>query len=194
MLEVLHVAGDQRRAMGAEDGGDYAAGLQRLQQLQQGRLVLSHPADSSHELIAAFALTFARWPSSRAVPPLKEGAAQLSDCGMSEIRNGRSSGAFWVYLGVAAIGLIGTGYFNIVGFTNPSGSFFAAWFANPSVTSLSIDLLATASAASIFIILEGRRLGIRWYWLYVLGSFVTAVAFTFPLFLAIRERRLAGLS
>jgi hypothetical protein len=86
-------------------------------------------------------------------------------------------------------------WFNIQSVVNPSGdTFFAAWFANPSVSSLSWDLLATASAASIFIILEGRRLGIRWYWAYVIFSFVTAVAFTFPLFLAVRERRLAQVS
>jgi hypothetical protein len=103
----------------------------------------------------------------------------------------RNPGAFWVYLAVAAIGLAGTAWFNVRSVLEPSGeSFLAAWFANPSVTSLSIDLLATASAASIFIVLEGRRLGIRWYWLYVVASFVTAVGFTFPLFLAVRERHL----
>lgn len=99
--------------------------------------------------------------------------------------------AFWVYLSVAAIGLIGTAWFNIRSVIEPQEqTFLAAWFANPSVSSLSWDLLATASAASIFIILEGRRLGIRWYWAYVLFSFITAVAFTFPLFLAVRERHL----
>lgn len=104
----------------------------------------------------------------------------------------RLPGAFWVYLAVAAIGLAGTAWFNVQSVLNPSGdSFFAAWFANPSVSSLSWDLLAAASAASIFIVLEGRRLGIRWYWLYIVLSFVTAVGFTFPLFLAIRERQLA---
>jgi hypothetical protein len=103
-------------------------------------------------------------------------------------------GAFWVYLAIAAIGLVGTAWFNVQSVVNPSGeTFFAAWFANPSVSSLSWDLLATASAASVLIILEGRRLGIRWYWAYVVFSFVTAVAFTFPLFLAMRERRLAQL-
>jgi hypothetical protein len=103
----------------------------------------------------------------------------------------RNPGAFWVYLAVAAIGLAGTAWFNVRSVLEPSGeSFLAAWFANPSVTSLSIDLLAVASAASIFIVLEGRRLGIRWYWLYVVASFVTAVGFTFPLFLAVRERHL----
>jgi hypothetical protein len=97
-----------------------------------------------------------------------------------------------VYLSVAAIGLVGTAYFNITGFTSGGGNFFAAWFANPAVSSLSVDLLATASAASIFIIIEGRRLGMRWPWLYVLGSFVTAVAFVFPLFLAMRERHMSA--
>lgn len=106
----------------------------------------------------------------------------------------RIPGAFWVYLSVAAIGLIGTAWFNFQSIQDPSGEpFLSAWFANPSVTSLSIDLLATASAASIFIIVEGRRLAIRWYWLYVALSFVTAVGFTFPLFLAVRERRMAQL-
>lgn len=107
-------------------------------------------------------------------------------------RTAATPGAFWVYLAVAAIGLVGTAWFNVRSVVEPSGeTFFAAWFANPSVSSLSWDLLAAASAASIFIILEGRRLGIRWYWAYVLVSFITAVGFTFPLFLAVRERYLA---
>lgn len=107
----------------------------------------------------------------------------------------RNPGAFWVYLSVAAIGLIGTAWFNVRSVLEPSGAtFLAAWFANPSVSSLAWDLLAVASAASIFIVLEGRRLGIRWYWLYVVASFVTAVGFTFPLFLAVRERRLDRLA
>ena len=104
----------------------------------------------------------------------------------------RPPGVFWLYLAVAAIGLVGTAWFNIRSVVEPSGdTFFAAWVANPSVSSLSIDLLIVAAAASIFIIIEGRRLGIRWYWVYVVASFVTAIAFTFPLFLAVRERHLA---
>lgn len=98
-----------------------------------------------------------------------------------------------VYLVLAALGLIGTAWFNIRGVLEPQeSSFVGAWFANPATSSLSIDLLVTASAASVFMILEGRRLGMRLVWLYVLASFVTAVAFTFPLFLAMRERRSLG--
>ena len=94
----------------------------------------------------------------------------------------------WVYLSLAVIGLVGTAYFNVRGVIEPSDGLLTSWFANPATSSLSIDLLVTASAASVFIIIEGRRLRMRLYWLYVLGSFVTAVAFTFPLFLAMRER------
>jgi hypothetical protein len=94
-----------------------------------------------------------------------------------------------VYLSVAAIGLVGTGWFNVRSVLSPTGpTFLGAWFANPSVSSLSVDLLATASAASIFIVLEGRRVGVRWWWAYIALSFVTAVGFAFPLFLAMRER------
>lgn len=105
----------------------------------------------------------------------------------------RMNGAVWVYLAVAVLGLAGTAYFNIRGVLEPSDSFLGAWFANPATSSLAIDLLLTASAASIFMVLEGRRLGIRWYWIYIVASFITAVAFTFPLFLAARERRLMAL-
>jgi len=44
-------------------------GLQCFQQFQQGRLVDSHRAKSSRELIRAFSLTFARWPSTSWTPP-----------------------------------------------------------------------------------------------------------------------------
>ena len=96
----------------------------------------------------------------------------------------------WVYAGLAVIGLVGTAWFNLQGFRQSQGNVLSAWFANPASSSLSVDLLVTASAASVFMVLEGRRIGVRWYWLYVVAAFVTAVGFTFPLFLAARERRL----
>lgn len=106
--------------------------------------------------------------------------------------NNATRGAFWVYLVIAVVGLVGTAWFNVRSVLEPTGgSFFSAWFANASVSSLAWDLLAAASAASVFIIIEGRRLGMRWPWLYVAVSFVTAVGFAFPLFLAMRERHLA---
>jgi hypothetical protein len=37
---------------------------------------------------------------------------------------------------------------------------------------------------------ESRRIGMKFWWLFVFGSFITAIAFAFPLFLAFRERHL----
>lgn len=55
-----------------------------------------------------------------------------------------------------------------------------------TVESLLIDLTLMTWA-----VLEARRLGIRWVWVYwVIGIFV-AISFTFPLFLIHRERVLA---
>jgi hypothetical protein len=39
---------------------------------------------------------------------------------------------------------------------------------------------------------ESKRLKMKYVWLFILGSFVTAIAFTFPLFLALRERKLTS--
>jgi len=42
-----------------------------------------------------------------------------------------------------------------------------------------------------FMIIEARRIGMRYVWVYILLSGITAMAFTVPLFLAMRERQLA---
>ena len=41
---------------------------------------------------------------------------------------------------------------------------------------------------------SGRRLGMRHLWAYIVFSGLTAIAFTFPLFLANRARRLQQLT
>jgi hypothetical protein len=58
---------------------------------------------------------------------------------------------------------------------------------------LSLDILIVAIAGSALMIMEAKRLGMKRVWLYIVASGVTAFAFTFPLFLAMRERKLAQL-
>jgi hypothetical protein len=41
-------------------------------------------------------------------------------------------------------------------------------------------------------VIEARKLGIRWVWAYVVLGFLVAISVTFPLFLIARERRLAS--
>ena len=50
----------------------------------------------------------------------------------------------------------------------------------------SLDLLIGGVAGMAFVVLESRRIGFKWWPLLVAGGFVTAFAFVFPLFLAIR--------
>lgn len=95
-----------------------------------------------------------------------------------------------VYLVLALVGLVGTWSWNIVAITRQS-EWFAEWASNGAATqSLQVDLIVVAVAASIVIIVEGRRVGLRHAWVLVPLSALTAIAFTFPLFLALRERAL----
>lgn len=94
------------------------------------------------------------------------------------------------YLLLAIAGLVGTWYFNFLAITQ-SRNFFADWSSTPAVLSATTDLFVVATAASVFIFFESKRLKIKFWWLFILGSFITAIAFTFPLFLAVRERKMS---
>ena len=95
-----------------------------------------------------------------------------------------------VYLTLGLAGLVGTWTFNLLAIA-ALRDFVGDWVnSGPAVSSLTVDLLVVAVAGSILIIVEGRRLGMKRAWLYVVLSGLTAFAFTFPLFLAMRERTL----
>jgi apolipoprotein N-acyltransferase len=95
------------------------------------------------------------------------------------------------YLVLAVVGLVGTFVLNawsVVAMRDYLGDLFGS---GPAVGSIGVDLLVVAIAGCVFIVAEARRLGMRRAWLYIVLSGVTAFAFTFPLFLAMRQRRLA---
>lgn len=94
-----------------------------------------------------------------------------------------------VYLCLAVAGLIGTWWFNVLAIVQLRDFVGDLLTSGPAVSSIGVDLLIVAVAGSVFVIVEARRLGMRLAWLYVAGAAVTAFAFTFPLFLAMRERR-----
>ena len=91
---------------------------------------------------------------------------------------------------LSAIGLVTAWIFNGIASVN-GADYLAAWFGSPVDWVLSLDILIVAIAGSAFIIIEGRKLGMRYLWAYILASGVTAFAFTFPLFLAMREKAIA---
>ena len=98
---------------------------------------------------------------------------------------------FWIFLVLSGIGLVTAMVFN--GIAVMSGQdYTTAWFGTAVDWVLSADLSIVAIASVVFMIAEARRLGMKRVWLYIVLSGFTAMAFTFPLFLAMRERHVAG--
>ena len=96
----------------------------------------------------------------------------------------------WLVLAIA--GLIGTWTFNAFAIVQMR-DFIGDWVGSgPAVSSLTVDLLVVAVAGCILIVVESRRLGMKRAWLYIVLSGLTAFAFTFPLWLAMREQKLAA--
>ena len=100
---------------------------------------------------------------------------------------------FVFFLILSIVGLITAWVFN--GIASVTGqNYLDAWFGSAVDWVLSLDILIVAIAGSAFMIYEARKLGMKRVWLYIVLSGATAFAFTFPLFLAMRERKLANLA
>jgi len=97
-----------------------------------------------------------------------------------------------VYLVLSLVGLVGTWWFNLSFFATGGGDYLGGWFANAASSSAAVDIIVAGLAACVLMVVEGRRLGWRPVGIaaLVVLSWVIAVAFTFPLFLALREMRL----
>ncbi len=102
---------------------------------------------------------------------------------------------------IALLALIGTwsqnvAYFRadegLAGFALATARFWPETLATPASVSVTVDLGLFFLAAAVLMVIEARRLGVRFVWLYVLFGFLIAISVTFPLFLIARERRLAA--
>ncbi|BBX10369.1 DUF2834 domain-containing protein [Mycolicibacterium aichiense] len=100
-----------------------------------------------------------------------------------------------IYL-VLAIAALVFAFGNTVAYMLSDGNgglpgFFAAGYVNYATSSLTNDLLIVALAATVLMIAEGRRLGVRYVWAYVAAGFVIAISVSFPLFLIARQLKLS---
>ena len=91
---------------------------------------------------------------------------------------------------LSGIGLVTAWYFNGIAVMSAQ-DYLKAWFASEVDWVLSMDLLIVAVAGVGFMIFESKRLGMKRVWLYIALSGITAMAATFPFFLAMRELKLA---
>jgi Terpene cyclase DEP1 len=115
----------------------------------------------------------------------------------SETRRHRLSA---VYAVVAVIALIGTWHQNVayvrpgesavIGFAAATARFWRDTFATPASTSITIDLGLLMIPLCTLMVVEARRIGIRFVWAYIILGILIAVSVTYPLFLIARERRL----
>jgi len=100
---------------------------------------------------------------------------------------------------LAVAGAAFTWYFNIRFAIDAGGAFSLAafireGFANPAAASLASDVAIAAIAFLVWLPFEARRIGMRRWWVYAVLTVCVAFAFSFPLFLLMRERRLQQLS
>lgn len=91
------------------------------------------------------------------------------------------------------IGLVGTQVVLFGGYvTTDDGGFVEQMTANGVATFMLIDLAVVAAIGLVFMVVEGRRLGMRFLWVYVLLTFAVAISVSLPLFLIARQLRLAA--
>jgi hypothetical protein len=105
----------------------------------------------------------------------------------------------WLYLSLALAGallpwLANLDFIRTYGSPFNLGLFVSLANDNPAATSLSRDLLIGASAVTVWIVSESRRLKMRGLPWVLLASVTIAFAFAAPLFLYLRERRLRELA
>ncbi|MFL0792788.1 MAG: DUF2834 domain-containing protein [Prochlorococcus sp.] len=103
----------------------------------------------------------------------------------------------WIYLILSILGAVLPWQANLEFIQDSPGQGFniAAFFEDASLTaasrSLSRDLLIGASAVSIWIVVEARRLKIKGWWIALIACVTISFACGAPLFLFLRERHLA---
>jgi hypothetical protein len=105
----------------------------------------------------------------------------------------------WIYLALAVAGgvlpwLANFDFIRDSGQPFDLGLFVRMANANPAAQSLSRDLAVGASAVTLWMVVESRRLGMRGLVWVLLSCVTIAFAFGAPLFLYLRERRLRELA
>ncbi len=98
------------------------------------------------------------------------------------------------YAVIAIAAFVATWSQNAAYFDRPA-SFLAAFLNDSRVTpasrSLTADILLFFLAAAVLMVIEARKHGVKFVWLYVVAGVSIAISVAFPLFLIARELRIA---
>ena len=100
-----------------------------------------------------------------------------------------------IYAIIALVALVATWSNNIAFMLQPENrtiwSWYEAVYANRAAASFTNDLFMLGLAGGIFMLVEARRLQMRFVWVYILLSGPIAISVMFPLFLIARQSRVA---
>lgn len=110
----------------------------------------------------------------------------------------RPSTALQIAYGVTAVAALIATWSNNIMFMmkNPDAGltgFIAGSVANHAAASLTLDLVLLGVAVVIWMIVEAKRLKIRWIGAYIFFSLVIAISVAVPIFMIVRERKLASI-
>ncbi|MGH8461545.1 MAG: DUF2834 domain-containing protein [Stenotrophobium sp.] len=96
-----------------------------------------------------------------------------------------------VYALIGLLALVATWSHNAAylgeGFVAGNLHFWQDTLMNPASTSITLDLFFLGLALNIWMILEARRIGLRFVWLYILAGLLIAISVAFPAFMIRRE-------
>lgn len=97
----------------------------------------------------------------------------------------------YVYLFLSVLGITYTWYYNIQYFNTVENATLIGFFQdaqnNFAGKSFGADLTVVSLTFFAFLIPESLRLKIKYWWILIPLTFLIAIAFTFPLFLYMRE-------
>lgn len=99
-----------------------------------------------------------------------------------------------LFLALALIGLVATWYYNILFYLEVDDTSISNFFALTKTTlpakSINADIAVVAIAFMVWMIYEARKLKMGHWWIFIPLTFLIALAFSFPLFLFFRERKI----
>ena len=104
----------------------------------------------------------------------------------------------YLYFLIAIVGILYTWYYNILYFQSVENASFIGFMQDAQINfagkSFGADLTVVVFTFFVFLTTESLRLKIKYWWILIPLTFLIAVAFTFPLFLYLRQRKLEEIS
>lgn len=101
-----------------------------------------------------------------------------------------------VYAGIAVAALVATWSQNVAYLHAGIGRFLIDFVnglkVTPASRSITCDILFFFLAAAVLMVIEARKYGVRFVWLYILAGATIDISVAFPLFLIARELRIGA--